>query len=67
LGHAWWWVDYSQCIRLISKMMLVNGKKESVAEVLADPDLCGLISDEGAIGNARYSTNFIWPDNFKLP
>jgi hypothetical protein len=61
LGHVWWWVDYSQCIRLVAQTMLVNGQKKSVAEVLADPQLCGLISDEGVITNARYPTNFIVP------
>jgi hypothetical protein len=58
LGHVWWWVDYSQCVRLVSQTMLVDGEKKSVAEVLADPKLCGLISDEGVITNARYPTNF---------
>ncbi|HUA64932.1 MAG TPA: hypothetical protein VME24_03730 [Alphaproteobacteria bacterium] len=67
LGHAWWWVDYSQCIRLVSKTMLVNGKEKSIADVLADPKLCGLISDEGVIANTRYSTNFSWPDKINLP
>ncbi len=67
LGHVWWWVDYSQCIRLVSKTMLVNGNEKAVAEVLADPELCGLISDEGVITNARYSTNFSYPDKINLP
>jgi len=56
-GHAAAWVDYSHGIRLVSKNMLVNGEPKTVAEVLADPKLCGLISDEGVITNARYSTN----------
>jgi len=75
LGHVSWWVDYSQCARLISQNMLVNGAQKSVAEVLADPRLCALISDEGAVTNARYSTNFAvlssaeklnapWPEKF---
>ena len=67
LGHVWWWVDYSQCIRLVSQTMLVNGERKSIAEVLADPKLCGLISDEGVITNARYSTNYIWPEKIELP
>ena len=41
--------------------MLVNGQKKSVAEVLADPKYCGLISDEGVITNARYPTDLIMP------
>ena len=64
LGHAWWWVDYSQCIRLLAKTMLVNGQEKSIAEVLADKQLCSLISDEGIIDNARYRTNFSLPDRF---
>lgn len=67
LGHAWWWVDYSQGVRLVSRTMLVNGKTRSVAEVLADPKLCGLISDEGVINDARYPTNLSWPEKIALP
>jgi len=61
LGHVSWWVDYSQCIRFISYWMTVNGERKTVPEVLADPKLCGLISDEGVITNARYPTNFVSP------
>ena len=75
LGHVWWWVDYSQCIRLVSQSMLVNGEKKSVADVLADPKLCGLLSDEGVVTNTCYPTNFTsvapaekmnlpWPEKF---
>lgn len=67
LGHAWWWVDYSQCIRLVSQTMLVNGRKKSVADVLADPKLCALISDEDVITNARYPTNYVWPEKITFP
>jgi hypothetical protein len=57
LGHTAAWVDYSHGIRLVSQNMLVNGETRTVAEVLADPKLCGLISDEGVITNTRYPTN----------
>lgn len=57
LGHTTAWVDYSHGIRFISQTILVNGEKTFVAEVLADRKLCGLISDEGVIKNARYPTN----------
>jgi len=57
LGHVSWWVDYSQCIRLVSRWTIVNGEMKTVPEVLADPKLCGLISDEGVVTNARYPTN----------
>ena len=67
LGHVSWWVDYSQCIRLVSKDMLLNGEKRSVPDVLADPKLCALVSDEGVITNARYPTNLIVPEKFDQP
>ena len=62
LGHAASWVDYSQCIRLVKRELIVNGETKSIAEVLADPKLCGLISDEGVITNARYPTHFVGDD-----
>lgn len=74
LGHVIWWVDYSQCVRLISQIMIVNGQKRKVADVLADPNLCQLISDEGIVTNTRYPTNAVttpeekvsqsWPAKF---
>ena len=57
LGHAAAWVDYSQCIRLVQQQMTVNGEATTVAKVLADPALAGLLSDEGVISNPRYPTN----------
>lgn len=59
LGHVSWWVDYSQCIRLVSYWMTVNGERKTLPEILADPKLCGLISDEGVVTNARYATNAV--------
>jgi len=61
LGHTAAWVDYSHGIRLVSQNMLVNGGTQTVVEVLADPKLCGLISDEGIITNTRYPTNLLTP------
>ena len=61
LGHVWGWVDYSQCLRLVSQNMLVNGRPQSAAAVLADPQMSGLLSDEGVLTNARYPTNFAGP------
>lgn len=57
LGHTAAWVDYSQCIRLVQQAMTVNGQPTTVADVLADPNLAGLLSDEGVIPNPRYPTN----------
>jgi hypothetical protein len=60
-GHSAAWVDYSQGVRLIRQKMIVNGKIKSVADVLADPKLCGLISSEGVVTDARYPTNPVCP------
>ncbi len=54
LGHGVSYVDYSHGIRLVRGQMLVNGQVRSVADVLADPDLCVLLSDEGVVTNPRY-------------
>jgi hypothetical protein len=57
LKHVASWVDYSQCIRLVQQQMLVDGATKSVAEVLGDPALAGLLSDEGPVASPRYPTN----------
>ena len=57
LKHIASWVDYSQCTRLVQQGMTVNGLPKTVAEVLADPTLAGLLSDEGPIPDPRYPTN----------
>ncbi len=58
-GHAATWVDYSQGIRLVSQSLMLNGETTTVARVLADPALSGLLSDEGVITEPRYTTNVI--------
>jgi len=57
LGHAASWVDYSQCIRLVSDSLLVDGQPYKLREVLANPELVELVSDEGVILSVRYPTN----------
>jgi pimeloyl-ACP methyl ester carboxylesterase len=57
LGHTAAWVDYSHGIRLVSQTMLLNGRPTNIAEILADPNLCHLLSDEGVITQPRYPTN----------
>lgn len=49
VGHGDWHVDYSHGIRLVSQHLLVDGRPRRFAEILRDPDLCHLISDEGPI------------------
>jgi len=61
LQHSAAWVDYSQCTRLVQQQMTVNGVSTTVAQVLADPALAGLLSNEGPIADARYPTNAVPP------
>ena len=58
-GHTTAWVDYSHGIRLVLRDLTVNGQPSTIPAVLADPQLCGLLSDEGVITNAGYPTNSI--------
>ncbi len=61
LQHAAFWVDYSQCIRLVQNKITVDGKSKTIAEVLADPGLADLLSDEGTVSESRYPTNDLPP------
>jgi hypothetical protein len=63
LGHTADWVDYSHGIRLVQQRMLVNEASQTVAAVLADPSLCGLLSDEGVLSTPCYSS----PANLARP
>lgn len=55
-GHTTGHVDYSHGIRLVRRAMDVDGAATTVDTVLADPELCVLLSDEGPIAPARYPT-----------
>ena len=54
LGHVNTWVDYSQCIRMVAGTLRLDGQLRRTAEILADPQLCVLLSDEGVLPNPRY-------------
>ena len=47
--HGASYADYSHGIRLVSDVVYVNGVQRALAEVLADPRLAGLLSDEGPL------------------
>ena len=53
-SHSKTYVDYSHGVRLIKPTMIVDGREMRVVDVLADPQLAGLISDEGVITATRY-------------
>jgi hypothetical protein len=47
--HHGSYVDYSHGVRLMSGRMTVDGRSMTAAEVLADPNLAGLLSHEGTM------------------
>lgn len=54
-GHIYWWVDYSQGIRLIWRNIKVNGKWMDYIDVLKDPVLQKLLCDEQYCDFYRYT------------
>ncbi len=53
-GHIYWWVDYSQGIRLVYRKIKVDGKWMDYTELLNDPVLSKLICDEKRCDFLRY-------------
>ena len=53
LSHESSYADYSHGIRLVAGNMIVDGVERPVADVLKDPVLSALLSDEGPIRNPR--------------
>ena len=51
--HGACYADYSHGIRLVSETVLVDGKARSVYDVLRDPVLSKVLSDEGPIPEVR--------------
>ena len=51
--HGARYADYSHGIRLVSETVLVDGRTWSLYDVLQDPVLSGVLSDEGPIPNLR--------------
>ena len=49
--HGACYADYSHGIRLVSNTALVNGKPHLISELLQDPVLARIFSDEGVIRN----------------
>jgi hypothetical protein len=51
--HGACYADYSHGIRLVSETTLVEGKRRSIYDVLQDPILARILSDEGSIPRVR--------------
>ena len=47
--HGARYADYSHGVRLVSAVAFVNGQSHSIFEIITDPSLAGIISDEGPI------------------
>ena len=62
-AHGDGYVDYSHGIRLVDGTCLVDGRPKTVSDVLADPELAVLLSDEGPLAPAqvRYPAGPILP------
>lgn len=57
-GHAIWYVDYSHGIRVVLDRCLVNDVEMRITDILKDPVLFQLLSDEaGAMEVTRYDTS----------
>lgn len=54
-GHIYWWVDYSQGIRLVYRQIRVDGKWMDYADVFKNPRLNQLLCDETDCDFIRYS------------
>lgn len=77
-SHYIWFTDYSQCYRMVHRVVEVDGQSMSLGELLAHPELHVLVSDEGPVRTARYQgppTNFAahplsdeeWVNESKMP
>lgn len=53
-GHIYWWVDYSQGIRLVYRNIQVDGKWIDYIDVLKNKTLQRLLCDEGDCNFYRY-------------
>jgi hypothetical protein len=53
-GHVDWFVDFSHGIRPVRRSMRVDGVTRSYEQILGDPHLAHLLSDEGIITALRY-------------
>jgi len=68
-GHEETYVDYSHGVRLVQNAILLDGNPNSITNILTDPNLAGLLSDEGAsegttagvINVPRYSLSAVAP------
>ncbi len=56
-GHAESYMDYSHGIRMVQMAITVDGAPNTVTNILTDPVLWPLLSDEGAIAKPYYTVD----------
>lgn len=56
------WVYYNHGVRLVDRRIVIDGIERDLTQVLQDPDLAGLLSAAGPMGEPRYSTEPYSPD-----
>jgi hypothetical protein len=60
--HGARYADYSHGVRLVSDVVYVDGEPRSMAEVLADPQLASVVSEDGPMPElARFVTGLQAP------
>ncbi|NUO49129.1 MAG: hypothetical protein HOV80_09760, partial [Polyangiaceae bacterium] len=52
--HSCRYADYSHGIRLVDQRVMVDGTEHKLEDMLRDPDLAGLVSDEGPLEIVAY-------------
>lgn len=48
-AHNYDHADYSQTLTLVHRLCMIDDEENDLVDVLADPDLCGLVSCEGPL------------------
>jgi hypothetical protein len=54
IAHWNRYLDYSHGVRLVRDKVVLDGKTAKISDLLADPDRCSLVSDEGPMKPPRY-------------
>ena len=65
--HGRRYADYSHGVRLVDGIMLVDGAEHRVTEVLRDPRLADLLSDEGPLEVVAYPTQRLAREEHRPP
>ena len=55
--HVNWYVDYSHGVRLVRNSIQFGGREGKITDLLIDPVLCAIVSDEGPIDPPQYPTD----------